>query len=102
MRIQQVFVGGAVTFATCLIIGILAALLNVLNFDAKRGQECACSITSIVWSLELDLHVEVAGLPISIWILLPTIALTALAAGSIIRKPSWIMDRRSNGRHTHL
>ncbi len=96
MRIQQFFVGGAVTFATWLILGIVAALLNVPNFDAKRvGQECACSITPVVGSLGLDLHVEVAGLLISIWTLLPTVALAALAAGSVIRKPSWIMDRRN-------
>ncbi len=96
MRIQQFFVGGSVTFATWLILGVVAALLNVPNFDAKRiGQECACSITPIVGSLGLDLHVEVAGLLISIWTLLPTIALAALAAGTIIRKPSWIMDRRN-------
>jgi len=63
MRIQQVFVGGAVTFATWLILGIVAALLNVPNFDAKRvGQECACSITLIVGRLGLDLHIEIAGL----------------------------------------
>jgi thiol-disulfide isomerase/thioredoxin len=79
---------------TWLLAGIAAALLNIPNFDAKKvGQECDCAITPYLG--ELDIHVEITGLLISVWILIPAIVFSFLSLISIFRTPSWIMDRRS-------
>jgi cytochrome oxidase Cu insertion factor (SCO1/SenC/PrrC family) len=93
LRIQQIIVGGAVAFTTWLILGIAAALANIPNFDAKLvGQECDCAITPYLG--DYDIHVEVAGLLLSIWILIPAIVFSALAVIMVFKTPGWIMDKR--------
>ncbi|MFQ6134529.1 MAG: TlpA family protein disulfide reductase [Nitrososphaerales archaeon] len=94
MRIQQIIVGGAVAFTTWLLLGIAAALANIPNFDAKRvGQECDCAITPLLG--DLDIHIEVAGLLLSVWILIPAAIFSALSVIIVFKTPSWIMDRRN-------
>lgn len=94
LRIQQIIVGGAITFVTWFLLGIAAALANIPNFDAKRvGQECACAITPILG--DLDVHVEVAGLLLSVWILVPAVVFSGLSVIVVFKTPSWILDRRS-------
>ncbi len=94
MRVHQVVVGAAVTFSTWLLAGVAAALLNVPNFDAKRvGQECACALTPYLGGL--DLHIELAGLLLSVWIFVPAVVFTLLSLVVVVRKPSWIMSKRS-------
>ncbi len=92
LRIQQIIVGGAVAFTAWLILGIAAALANIPNLDSKLiGQECDCAITPYLE--DYDIHVEVAGLLLSVWILIPAIVFSALAVIMVFKTPGWIMDR---------